>query len=469
MRRIDPATKQVASGACWGHGAGRAFGCNLVQCRIGRTDPPAWAPAVPRVILASALFLATLGVSQQTEVDPAEPCFRDLPIGWHLTRSYVVPRDQTEAIGRRLGTPLRKLTNSFLSVHGTTFRVNLLHAGTAADATALQQKIRGMKSDAAFCLRDGLRVIEFSGREATVPVARIAALELGFVPRPDRVRYRVTARIACVDQADYMAFNRLSQLLMAEPGRTLSTEERSEMAELKRGFRFGNQLALRVPAEGDVGAQEAWFDPLPADASRQGDRMVYTFRDPPRRGDVPWVNATLVVTVPGQALTPSGANAAAPELTAATPRWPAADPEIIALARKIAVAEDSASGKVQALLRWLQPNTNIRSGGPVRGSRWGVKRVLSQKYGHCWDSSDCFVTFSRAIGIPCRQVGGWLYGMDGHVWAEVLLEGRGWHQVDPTGGGRVRCGLYSIPYFVTEDGEMPILYLSFPDIVMIAD
>ena len=35
-------------------------------------------------------------------------------------------------------------------------------------------------------------------------------------------------------------------------------------------------------------------------------------------------------------------------------------------------------------------------------------------------------------------------------------------QVDPTGGGTLRCGIYHIPWFTTEDGEMPILYTAMP-------
>jgi hypothetical protein len=112
----------------------------------------------------------------------------------------------------------------------------------------------------------------------------------------------------------------------------------------------------------------------------------------------------------------------------------------------------------------LAPGTNIKFGGPVTGSRWGVKEVLKQKYGQCWDFADCFITLCRAAGIPCRQVAGWLFGTSGHVWAEVLIDGKGWQQVDATGGGRLRCGIYHIPYFITADGEMPVLYVSMPKI-----
>jgi hypothetical protein len=51
------------------------------------------------------------------------------------------------------------------------------------------------------------------------------------------------------------------------------------------------------------------------------------------------------------------------------------------------------------------------------------------------------------------------------VWAEYYDEKKGgWQQVDSTGAGQLRCDIYHIPYFTTEDGEMPILYVSLPKI-----
>ena len=119
--------------------------------------------------------------------------------------------------------------------------------------------------------------------------------------------------------------------------------------------------------------------------------------------------------------------------------------------------------KAMAILEWLSPGQNLKHAGQT-GSRWGTLKVFEQKFGHCWDFSDCFVTLARAAGVPSRQVAGWLYGSSGHVWAEYYREGKGWQQVDPTGGGQILCGIYHIPYFTTEDGEMPILYVAMPKI-----
>ena len=143
-------------------------------------------------------------------------------------------------------------------------------------------------------------------------------------------------------------------------------------------------------------------------------------------------------------------------LTAATPYWPADDPKVISLARQITDGKTTNGAKALAILEWLTPGQNVKYSGQT-GSRWGTAKVLEQKFGRCWDFSDCFVTLARAAGVPSRQVAGWLYCSDGHVWAEFYREGKGWQQVDPTGGGKLRCGIYHIPYFTSEDGEMPIL------------
>jgi transglutaminase-like putative cysteine protease len=154
-------------------------------------------------------------------------------------------------------------------------------------------------------------------------------------------------------------------------------------------------------------------------------------------------------------------------LLSSTEFFPSNDPEIIALAAKITTGKRTTEDKVRAILEWLAPGKNIKFGGPVTGSRWGVKKVLKQKFGQCWDFSDCFITLCRASGVPCRQVGGWLYGASGHIWAEYLDEGKGWKQVDATGAGKLNSGIYHIPYFTSETGEMPILYVSMPTIEIV--
>ena len=190
--------------------------------------------------------------------------------------------------------------------------------------------------------------------------------------------------------------------------------------------------------------------------------MKYLFDELPKREGVPFVTATMEITVNETSLQASH-EIPTKALTSATEFWPADNPSLSALAQRITAGRATTDAKVAAILEWLTPGMNLQYSGQT-GSRWGVTKVFQQKFGHCWDFSDVFVTLCRASGVPSRQVAGWLYGSSGHVWTEYFVEGKGWQQVDPTGGGALQCGVYHIPYFTTEDGEMPILYLSLPTI-----
>ncbi|MCM8813382.1 MAG: transglutaminase-like domain-containing protein [Candidatus Omnitrophica bacterium] len=387
-----------------------------------------------------------------------EDVFSRLPAGCSVTRQVLVPPEQTAAIGRKLGAPLRALTNTFLNVQGQAVQVNILRCETVADATTVHRAIAAMKQHPALCVQSGEQVIEFVG--ASVPVAVKLAYELGFVAKPRQLVYRVVAPLALVDKADYGSGSELFNLLAQASGRQSSEAAMSRINELAAKFIFGKTIRLRAPAN----QRHYRFEPVPVAEQQAGQDMVqYSFEPAPQVWGIPAVQLTAEISVNDTGFTPDSRTVEA-ALLAATPFWPADDPDIAALARQIMAGCSTDAEKVQALVAWLAPGKNIRFGGSVTGSRWGVKQVLAQKYGHCWDFADCFVTLCRVVGIGCRQVGGWLYGVSGHVWAEYLIPGQGWQQVDPTGAGTLSCGIYHISYFTTEDGDMPVLYTSMPEI-----
>jgi transglutaminase-like putative cysteine protease len=219
----------------------------------------------------------------------------------------------------------------------------------------------------------------------------------------------------------------------------------------------------------DLGKSKAVYEFTPAPRVKQSvgtDLVVYLFPNPLRMMDVPYITTTMEITTDETGLVQTTRKAGR-TLLSSTEFFPSNDQEIIELASKITKSRRTTEEKVRAVLEWLAPGKNIKFGGPVTGSRWGVKKVLKQKFGQCWDFSDCFITLCRASGVPCRQVGGWLYGTSGHIWAEYLDEGKGWKQVDATGAGKINCGIYHIPYFTSETGEMPILYVSMPTIEIV--
>jgi len=409
-------------------------------------------------VILLAIFLT---ISSVVHAEVADQCFKQLPPGCFLIKSTVVSQEQTDAIGKKLGTPLKKLSNTYLQVQGRPVQVNILEARTPADAKKLHKTISAMKGHPAFCLIQGKKVIEFCNAELST--AFKTAYELGLTTKPKKVRYGITAHVSTIDKADYMLFNKLFNVFLQTNTQNPNKDSIEQIRNLSRNFTFGRSVTMRKQS-GKSSSYE--FTPKPIQTIDQlPDLTSYSFKQTPDVLGVPYVTFKAKVICSSTGITPTDRK---PDkaLLSATPYWPVDDPQIQALARKITSGKRTRESKVQAILEWLTPGKNIRSDGPT-GSRWGVKKVLKQKYGHCWDSSDVFVTLARAADVPTRQVGGWLYGTSGHIWAEVLIEGKGWKQVDPTGGGELTCGIYHIPYFTTESGEMPILYLSMPDIEII--
>jgi len=410
-------------------------------------------------ISISLILLAFALTSVRAEV--ADKCFEKVPFGCFVTKSVIIPKAQADAIGKKLGAPLKRLSNTYLQVQGKPIQVNILETETPAYAKKLHKTISAMKGHPAFCLIQGQTVVEFCNAELATAIK--TAYELGFTPKPQKVQYGITAHISTIDKADYMAFNKLFNVFLKTNTQSPSKQSIAQIRDLSRDFIFGTSVVLRKPSDESTSYV---FNPRPTKITDQShDHVSYSFKQPPDVLSIPYVTLTARIFCNDKGLTPTDRKADK-SLLSATPYWPVDDPQVRALAKKIISGRRTQEAKVQAILEWLTPGKNIKSDGPT-GSRWGVKKVLKQKYGHCWDSSDCFVTLARAAGVPCRQVGGWLYGTSGHIWAEVLMPGKGWQQVDSTGGGKLNSGIYHIPYFTTETGEMPILYLSMPQIEIV--
>lgn len=391
--------------------------------------------------------------------DPAEPLLRDIPAGVVVDGSAEVAMEQTKALGQKLGGQVERFTNSKVRVHGRPIQVNVITAVDDASATAILAAVAKVKSF-PFCLRKGRVVIEYVGKDIDSALALKTSYELGLQPRPESVRYRVIAELAAVEKADYMACNPLFNQFLAWQGRG-DADALQQIAQLSKGFTFGRKLVLRNPKLGGLATHT--FQPAATGTLKDtGTTIAYSFDRLPEQQGVPYVTATIEITAKDTGFSES-AEVPSKTLTAATPFWPADHPNVVALARELTKGKNDNEAKAAAILAWLAPGRNLKSSGQT-GSRWGTSKVLEQRFGHCWDFSDCFVTLARAAGVPSRQVAGWLYGSSGHVWAEFYREGKGWQQVDPTGGGQLHCGIYHIAYFSSEDGEMPILYVSMPKI-----
>ncbi|MHC4215635.1 MAG: transglutaminase-like domain-containing protein [Planctomycetota bacterium] len=403
-------------------------------------------------------------IGMENEDDVKLGLFDDLPYGWELKDSSIATPEQTAAIARRLGGEIILLTNNIISANGKRIQVNVMECPSKEDAKKIHGYFLQSKAHPALAASKGNIVVEYVTKDINLAIK--TTWELGLRGKNKRAKYRVIIYGAPIAEADYTVWQRFVSLFSKVGNDTPDPKIVSEIAELSKKFKFSDTITLRNAGEAK---NRAMYKLSPAPDSNEipagGDIIKYTFSNLPKKLDVPWLKMAAIVTTTPEAFTASDRKADE-KLLGATKFWPVDDPRIKELAKKITAGKKSPEEKVRAILEWLKPGENIKHDGPI-GSRHGVKKVLKQGYGRCWDFSDCFITLCRASGIGCRQVGGWYFGVSGHIWAEVLYEGKGFEQVDPTGGGLVDCGIYHIAYMSSEDGSIPMVYLDKPAVTFL--
>ena len=125
---------------------------------------------------------------------------------------------------------------------------------------------------------------------------------------------------------------------------------------------------------------------------------------------------------------------------------PEITPETYALARQITAGLDNTYDKAVAIQRYLDATYRYTLELADPGAREPIDFFLfAHKQGHCEYFASAFAVLARAVGIPVRQVNGFLGGEwneyrgyvavragDAHAWAEVFFPGAGWVMFDPT-------------------------------------
>jgi len=124
---------------------------------------------------------------------------------------------------------------------------------------------------------------------------------------------------------------------------------------------------------------------------------------------------------------------------------PNRNPRSLALAREWRAESANDSAYVERVLDWVRADFKYSISAPPLGRDSVDDFLFNTREGFCQHFSSSFVVMMRAAGVPARVVTGYaggyknlyggywsLYVRDGHAWAEIWLEGRGWVRVDPT-------------------------------------
>ncbi len=377
------------------------------------------------------------------------------PAGWQVIKRVEATGEQLSAVRQKLGCPIRAVSNTVLEKDGRRVQVNLIDGGSPECAEAVREIIvRGHGGDGRFCLREGDILAEFVGQDT--PFILQSRSLLGFLE--STVTYAVEMDVAPLRDGDCSQWNDLFQSAVAIREGPDTAAARVRLEALAAEFSFSSRLCLPRTSPGGHRIEYV-TEPASADPG-DGELAPATCRElgeVPRWERLPEVHVKARVTVSAGA--PTAQSPPAAELTAPTRWWPSDRAEVRTLAAGIVDSAATDGARLEVLLRWMRPGANVQFGGET-GSRVGVPRVLDERRGHCWDFSDLFISLCRACGLPARQVGGWLVGRSGHVWAEVYLAGEGWIGVDPTAAAR--CDTEYVPLWVSEDGMIPLVYLGVP-------
>jgi len=114
---------------------------------------------------------------------------------------------------------------------------------------------------------------------------------------------------------------------------------------------------------------------------------------------------------------------------------PISHPKIIRMARNAVANTETPAEKVKNLVHFVyQYIEDDYTANPLT-----VMDIIEKKRGDCSEHARLFTAMARALGIPCRIVGGLVYLGDElqefglHAWNEVVIDGN-WVPVDPTWG-----------------------------------
>jgi protein-glutamine gamma-glutamyltransferase len=122
-------------------------------------------------------------------------------------------------------------------------------------------------------------------------------------------------------------------------------------------------------------------------------------------------------------------------------------PRVKALARQVTAGDTTTYARVQALIGWIGSHTKYSTDIPPLppGGDTVDTFLFGNRVGYCEQISTALSVMLRTIGIPAREVVGYVPGAynpitdlyevranDAHAWVQVWIAGQGWQSFDPT-------------------------------------
>ncbi len=406
-------------------------------------------------ILSVFFALAAVEAFAQPAAKSDVPMFSDLPSPWRVVRETKVVGSQLKTIATKLQVPLSSLFNTVFEYEGKQVQINVLETSDIGEARKLTAILQKSKSNPRWVVQNKTNVIEFVVRDPQQAFLASQA-RYGLAIQPHVASYKVGFDAIPIQRelakgdpdGRNKLFNRLLQL------RNESTSQLSVIQDLNRQFEVGRDLVMVSDLQRAIRAD--WqFQPVAEKTEILPSGEVHVaFKTMSDALSIPMIKVSGFLTIDSQVPRLAVSDFDQSALLQATPTWPVDANEIQVICASIISPADSGPTKLRKLQKWFLEPQNFRYDGLI-GSRYGTLRALEQKYGRCWDYSDLFVTMARCLGLPCRQVYGWLYQGEGHVWCDVLVDGK-WQMVDPTSG--TVCGSDYLPFCISDVGEFTMLY-----------
>lgn len=417
--------------------------------------------ALVLVVVMETLMLLSLQQQKQS----TSRAFPMMPAGWKLVSELQVPSQRLQPFSQKLGAQVNALFNTTFDYSGTQLQINTIESTDSAAAGRIVIALRAGKSNPRWVVQNGSRVFEFVVRDQAQAFLAAKA-RYDFPIQKTEASYRVSfsawpvAPEPLTEVANKTGAantrNQLFNLFLQLHAQPESVEVRSKIQQAAAEFQGSDHLMLAGDLQKGVVAQWSIEPAGTIEQQLGGQLLKLNSTGRPSPAGVSLVDVSGRISVSSTAKRPAAAVAELSACLDATPVFPCEDQQIRKLAEEITAGAKSDREKLTRLLQWFSSTQNIRYDG-LTGSRYGALQVCQQRFGRCWDYSDLMISLCRSVNLPARQVYGWIYESEGHVWCDVAVDGE-WIMVDPTTG--TTCGSDYLCFSISESGDMTWIYAS---------